>query len=329
MRKKEPLDLHEEKIDRFIREKVMEAADLYEQELNNDPALQGLEPSPQVFENIMAQIRKKEEEAKKGNGDGETACTESLEREAGYSGFPDESAATAELRDKEGCLGEEAYGKMPTDVEALLSAEDRRALEIGRKRLKHRGRRRLLHTIGIAAALVIIVFGISMVSEANRIRLMNALNTLVGKEGIVQLDNEEDRLIIGIDEREAREQIRKKLDVAPVEFMYRPDGLEFEGYSLDEKTKVGILFYKYNDTVLSVQMVNKEEGSSLGMSRDGEVVDSFFVDAKVCEVLVSEIEGPGELDYMAEFEYKNCYYMIYGILPREEFVKLIEKILIF
>lgn len=283
MRNKNAIDRNEERADRFVRERVMEAADCYEQELNNDPALQGLEASPQVFENIMDQIRKLE------------------------------SAAQEEA---------------PPDVEALLSEEDRMALEIGRKRLRHRGRRRVLRVFGVAAALLAIIFGISMVSEANRIRLMDAFNNLVGKEGIVRLGNEEDRIIMSVDEREARELIRESLDITPVDFMYRPEGMEFEGYSLDEQVGMGVLFYRYNDTILSVHMMDKEKDFLFGMAQDGEVSETIMAKTFFGKVEVLGTEGAGENEYYTEFSYGNGYYIIYGILPEDEFVKMIEKILI-
>lgn len=300
MQNREAMDRNEERTDRFIREKMIEAADRYEQELNSDPALQGLEPSPEVFENIMAEIRKTESAAQH------------------ESGTLDESAEDAQAMPP----------KLP-DIESLLTEEDRMALELGRKQLRHRGRRRVLRAVGVAAALLVVVFGFSMISEANRIRLMDAVNTLVGKEGIVQLDNEENKVTINVDEREAREQIQKSLGIVPVEFMYLPNGIGFEGYMLDELAGIGQLFYSYGDTIFAVDMINKKIGSSLGVAHDGKVVESFSLDIGRCQVAVSEIEGPGELDYMAEFEYQNCYYTIYGILPREEFTKIIENMVFF
>lgn len=298
MRKKEAIDINEEKADRFIRKKMMEAAESYEQELNNDPALQGLEASPQVFENIMAEIRKIESAAQ--------------EEAPPHSGTPEEEVS---------CTA------MP-DVEELLSEEDRMALEIGRKHLQYRGRRRILRAFGVAAALLAIIFGISMVSEANRIRLMSAFNNLVGKEGIVRLGNEEDRMIVSVDEREARELIRERLGIIPVDFMYRPDGMEFMGYSLDEQMEMGVLFYQYGDTILSVHILNKEKASSFGMAQDGKVSETIMAETSVGKVEILETEGAGENEYYTEFFYKNGYYIIYGILTREEFVKMIEKILI-
>lgn len=300
MQNREAMDRNEERTDRFIREKMIEAADRYEQELNSDPALQGLEPSPEVFENIMAEIRKTESAAQH------------------ESGTLDESAEDAQAMPP----------KLP-DIESLLTEEDRMALELGRKQLRHRGRRRVLRAVGVAAALLVVVFGFSMISEANRIRLMDAVNILVGKEGIVRLNNEENKVIISVDERDARERMQKGLGVVPVEFMYLPDGMKFEGYTLDAEAGIGQLFYSYNDTIFTVDMVNRKIGSSFGMTQDGEIREVFMVNIGKCQAAVSEIEGSGELDYMAEFEYQNCYYNIYGILPREEFVKIIKNIVLF
>lgn len=275
MRNKKTGVYKEEEMGRLIRQRMMEAADEYEQELESDPALQGIRPSPQVFENIMAEIRREEA------------------------------------------------------AETLLSEEDRKALEIGRKQMAHRRRNKILRTAGAAAAVVLGVFSVSMASEANRVKLMDTLNVLIGREAVARLDNQEGHKQYSDEEERARAEIRDKIGVSPVVLMYQPDGMEFDGYSVDQQAGRGFLYYRYGDTVMKVTMVNKESNISYAVARDGEVTGTFSVETNFGTAEILEIEGPEETDYMAELTYDNAYYAVCGILPKEEFVKLIEKMEIF
>lgn len=268
-----------DQVDDFLRKKMMEAADRYEEELNSDPSLEGLEPSPRVFENIMAIIEKEE---------------------------------TAAAR-----------------AEDLLSEEDRRALELGRKQLAHPARRRVLRVLGVAAAVLVGIFGASMSSEANRVKLVQTLNVLIGNEGAMRLNNEESNEIVSAKEQEAWAEIKEKLGIGTIGFKYVPDGMEYESYELDETVGMATMTYQYQNTILYIRMENRKNKSSQGEMRDGKVLEDIKVKSDAGEITVLEIQGENEKDYLAEFEYENAYYVIYGIMPKEEFVQMIEKLFIF
>lgn len=296
MAKKEFENADLEKMDDFLRQKMMEEADRYEQELNADPALDGLEPSPQVFENIMAMIEKEEAAA----GDDRNPN-------------PVETASAADS----------------SRAEDFLSEEDRRALELGRKQMAHPVRCRVMRYLGVAAAVVLGIFGVSMTSEANREKLVNVINILVAKESVARLDNEENRPHYSEEENIDKAEIEEKLGIVPITFMYVPDGMVYDGYRLDEVSGQAVMFYQYKDTIVYLTMEKREAGMSDGATRDGEIIQTFNVETDIGKVKVTEIQGPNELDYVAELNYNNCYYSIYGILPQEEFVKMIEKIEIY
>lgn len=268
-----------DQVDDFLRKKMMEAADRYEEELNSDPSLEGLEPSPRVFENIMAIIEKEE---------------------------------TAAAR-----------------AEDLLSEEDRRALELGRKQLAHPARRRVLRVMGVAAAVLVGIFGASMSSEANRVKLVQTLNVLIGNEGVMRLNNEESNEIVSAEEKEAWAEIKEKLGIGTIGFKYVPEGMEYESYRLDETVGNATMMYQYQDTILYIRMENRINESSQGGMRDGKILEHMKVKSDAGEIEVSEIQGENEKNYLAEWEYNNHYYAIYGIMSKKEFLKMIEKIFIF
>lgn len=296
-------------VDEFLRKKMMEAADRYEEELNSDPSLADLKPSPRVFENIMNMIGKEQEE--------EGGKAPETEKEA-------DSPAVAESDQTEDAAA--ADHPDPSSAEELLSEEDRRALELGRKQLAHPVRRRVLRYLGVAAAVLVGMFGASMTSEANREKLINVINVLVGREGVMRLANDEDRQRYTDEEEKAWAEIQEKLGISPIVFMYRPDRMEFESYRLDEIIGNASVFYEYDDTILSVRIEGRGKNSSQGGIRDGKILKTIELNTILGNVVISQIESENGESYLAEFQNNNCYYAIYGVLPEKEFLKMIKKI---
>lgn len=286
MQKKKMEIINLDGIDELLRQKMIEEADRYEQEINSDSSPDGIEPDPAMLNKILAVIEKEE---------GEESEAESL-----------------------GCRPED-----------LLSEEDRRALEYGRKYMAHPMRRRCMHAAGIAAAVMVGIFGASISIEANREKLMEVMNILVANESVARVDNEEGHQLYSDEEEHARADIEEKLGISPAILMYMPSGMMFEDYNVDEVTGNAMLFYRYGDTILYLKVENREHGSSHGGIRDGEITDTFLVETEYGDIQITEIQGPNEKDYLAELEYNDCYYSIYGILPKEEFVKMMEKIKIY
>lgn len=286
MQKKKMEIINLDGIDELLRQKMIEEADRYEQEINSDSSLDGIEPDPAMLNKILAAIEKEE---------GEESEAESL-----------------------GCRPED-----------LLSEEDRRALEYGRKHMAHPMRRRCMHAAGIAAAVMVGIFGASISIEANREKLMEVMNILVANESVARVNNETDRYKYSDEEERARADIEEKLGVSPVTFMYMPSGMVFEDYVVDEVSGFAKLFYKYKDTIVYATMEKRNMGLSDSEIRDGDIIKSLDVETDLGKVRIIEIQGPDEKDYLAELVYNECYYSIYGILSEEEFVKMIEKIKIY
>lgn len=319
MNKKELENFDPEKIDELLRQKMIEAADEYEKELNADPSLAGLKPSPKVYENIMAMIAQEEaaQAAAAASAADETAAT--------AASAADETAATAEP--VMAATASQKTASAPR-LEDLLSEEDRKALELGRKHMAHPVRHRVFRYIGIAAAAMVAIFGASMSIEANREKFVNVINILVAKESVARLNNDSTNMIVGVEERDAKEEIEEKLGIIPIDFMYMPDGMEYDAYVINENFGSAKMFYRYQDTIVYSMMEKRDIGVSDGATRDGEVIETFDVETDFGTVKISEIQGPDEKDYLAELIYNDCSYTIYGILPKEEFIKMIKNIVI-
>ncbi|MCI7227389.1 MAG: DUF4367 domain-containing protein [Lachnospiraceae bacterium] len=152
------------------------------------------------------------------------------------------------------------------------------------------------------------------------------INTWVGDEALVKVNNETDREDVHMNENKAYEEIEETLGIKPVRFMYELKGMEFDGYEIDTIAKSAILFYRYKDTIVFISMRKDEDGMAKGSIKDGNIDETFTVNTEIGKVAVTGIEGTINKKYMAEFIYDNTYYHIYGELPREEFVNLVGSI---
>lgn len=310
--KKNPLlDEESEKKER-ICQKILADADALERELNEDPFLEDVAATPEMFADIMRRITLEDEIAAAQAG------TETMEHTASEHADTTTAQTDAEIAGDAGS---------PAASAPHLSEEDKKALEIGRKTIRYQKRTKRLRTAGIVAAAMVFLFGITMTSEANRIKLLNAWFELSGNEKKVHIDSVE--RFNGIDEAEleARDEIREQLQIVVPEFVYIPKGLRYQNYTINAAAKTASMFYEYQDTVLTVYVKGDVRETVYGIKFDGQILRIDTVSTMFGEVELTEIEGPeGERDYVAELEYNNCYYAIYGIMPRKQFIKMIENI---
>lgn len=272
-------EFDDKKTEDFIWQKMSEAADAYEAELNADPLLDDVCLTPEMMEDMMQRIAEEDEK----------------------------NAESAEL---------------------LLSEDDREALELGRKtRARRKKSRKVLLRAGVAAAALAVVFGASMSIEANRIKLLNAWNFLLGKEAVIRVENDEVKGDYSIELEKACADILEKTGIHAAWFLHMPKGMQYNNYVVSDTLDYALMFYKYEDLIFTVDMVKKSEQSKKMQIFDGEILDNYEIETDFGEVSVMEIISPeGEKDYVAQIEYDNCQYTIYGVLSREELITMIEYI---
>ena len=210
--------------------------------------------------------------------------------------------------------------------EDYLTEEDRKALEIGRKRLSQGKRHKWIMRLAVNAAILVCVFMIGVSTEANRIKIVNVINTLVGKEALVRVNNETDREKTNNQQEEAYAAIENQLGIKPVRFMYEVKGMEFSKYEIDKKVQKAALFYGYRDTVLTVIMRQEERGTAKGDMPDGETGEIFDIQSGIGTIEAVEVKGELGSKYMSQFIYNNTYYYICGELPKEEYINLMSSI---
>ena len=279
--------------------------------LAKHPEITGTDASSDLFDRIM------EKAGEIDNGKMAVRADVEVEREKDTD-FEAAGGNTEEIPEKT-----ESAEYRPED---FLSEEDRKALEIGRKRMRNQKKHRWAIRFAVNAAVLVCVFLVGVSTEANRTRLINVINTWVGDEALGRLNNETDRENYKAGEFEAIADIEDQLGIKPVRFMYELKGMEFDGYEIDRKTQNAVMFYSYQDTVFFILMKQNEEGMAKGSIKDGTVKETFKVSTDIGNIEVAEIEGNTGKKYMAEFVYNNTYYHIFCEIPKEEFVNLFSSI---
>lgn len=216
--------------------------------------------------------------------------------------------------------------------EDQLSAEDREALRLGRELLNNPKKKRsaVIHKIfkGVAGAAVVAVgvFVLSMSSEANRVRILGVWNSIVNDELRIEINNIDTETYVN-QEQEAYDEIQKQLDIKLLRFMYIPEGMNYSSFKIDSKAGRVDIYYTYQDTIVSMCVYTNSLSASRNQQFDGEIVDSVNVKAEEVQTDIWKINNENQESYMAEFNCKDMYYIIWGSLPEKEFKKIVEAMI--
>lgn len=123
---------------------------------------------------------------------------------------------------------------------------------------------------GVVLVVGACVFGASMTSEANRIRLVETISGVRNSGDTTWVDNGEDRKYTAEDWDKVKEEIRDKLHIAVPEFYYIPEGMEYSGSSILQEIQVAIIKYRYNEHIVYFQLSANEKDLSQGNWKDRE-----------------------------------------------------------
>ena len=344
-----PEEMAEDKeLDEIIRKLLIEDADAEEEALK-DYELPGPVPTEEMFDNIVKKLKEDglwgqgEEvpESHSATSDDTVNTNRNMNASAakGSRHIDTDAAAskeTAEAESEGEGNGLKAAGGLSYDeITQLLSEEDRKALQMGKKVLKGGKRRKVLHVlrwIATTAAVVVIgVFTISMGSDANRERAVAIWNSLVGGELQVNIDGDSDTVQGDQNEQEAYLAIKEELGIKPLIFMYKPEKFSFSNYLLDKKGKYAKVYYQYSDQILTVYMSKIGENTAQEGTIDGQAnkIDSVEIKATKQKIDIWKIENPDQKEcFQTYFNVGDNYYSLWAKISQKDFVEIIENLLI-
>ena len=177
---------------------------------------------------------------------------------------------------------------------------------------------------GVVLVVGACVFGASMTSEANRIRLVETISGIRNTGDTTWVDNGEDRKYTEEDLDEVKKQISDVLRIAVPEFYYIPKGMEYDDITILDATQMAVIRYQYHNQFVYLHLAANEKDLSEGNWKDREKVKVETLD-DVIEVDMGTIAVNDEENYYAKWKYKDAYYQLSGQIEKEEILKILSE----
>lgn len=225
-----------------------------------------------------------------------------------------------------------------TDAYAKLSEEDREALRLGREMLKNQSEEKKIYTIRrkkrnirrivALAAVLILVMAVGMTSIGGPERMLQFMKSSVGGRQVSKVNSsDKNKIIEEEDEEKAYEKIAEEFGIEPVQFVWRPVGMQFKKMLLDTDIQLAELEYLYNGENTEFMISASYGEVSLGADNEDEITDHFYEQEKKTQIEVTEYKTPetGTNRYKAEFKYKNLYYCLTGTMTKEEMENILKN----
>ncbi|MGI6095201.1 MAG: DUF4367 domain-containing protein [Lachnospiraceae bacterium] len=181
----------------------------------------------------------------------------------------------------------------------------------------------------VACIICLGIFGVSMTSEANRAYMMKQVDSLVGNEVNVKVNNSGDREITGVEESEAAAEIEAQLLVEVPTFLVKPDGMKFEEAEILTEIHVALMNYVVNDQIAYLYIATNEEDAARVFALDGELVAHVENEYQGIDIAISALQSDDQEKplYIAQWTYKNNYYIFNAMMDLEELQSILSNML--
>lgn len=207
-------------------------------------------------------------------------------------------------------------------VEREKQAERQKKIAKRAKTTKHWVR--TAKAAGVVLVVGACVFGASMTSEANRIRLVETISGVRNSGDVTWTDNGENRDDSESNFEQAKTEIVEKIHIAVPEFYYIPEGMEYKDFFIVPEAQMAVIKYKYNENFVCFHLLGNEKDLSQGNWKDREKVQIETLD-DVLDVEMGTMSENEEENYYAVWKYKDAYYELSGQIEKKELVKILNE----
>lgn len=177
---------------------------------------------------------------------------------------------------------------------------------------------------GVVLVVGACVFGASMTSEANRIRLVETISGVRNTGDVAKMNNGEDREPSGGSIDEAARKIEDTLHIAVPEFYYIPNGMKYNKFMMFEETQMAVIKYEYNGYSIYFHLAANEKDLSQGNWKDRQQIKVETLDEEI-NVEMGKLLENNEEYYYATWKYKDAYYQLGGNIEKEEIIKILNE----
>lgn len=177
---------------------------------------------------------------------------------------------------------------------------------------------------GVVLVVGACVFGASMTSEANRIRLVETISGVRNTGDVAKMNNGEDREPLGGSIDESARKIEDTLHIAVPEFYYIPNGMKYNKFMMFEETQMAVIKYEYNGYSIYFHLAANEKDLSQGNWKDRQQIKVETLDEEI-NVEMGKLLENNEEYYYATWKYKDAYYQLGGNIEKEEIIKILNE----
>ena len=207
-------------------------------------------------------------------------------------------------------------------VEREKQAERQKKIAKRAKTTKHWVR--TAKAAGVVLVVGACVFGASMTSEANRIRLVESMHGVWNAGDTTGINNGENREYSAGSFDEAIQRIKDDLHIAVPEFYYIPTGMKYDKTQILEEAQMAVIRYQYKDHFVYFHLTANERELSQSDWKDKENVQVETLD-DVIDVEMGSLFENNEENYYAKWKYKDFYYQLSGQIEKEELMKILYE----
>lgn len=207
-------------------------------------------------------------------------------------------------------------------VEREKHAERQKKIAKRAKTTKH-----WVRTVKAAGVVLVVgacVFGASMTSEANRIRLVESVHGVWNAGDTTGINNGENREYSAGSFDEAIQRIKDDLHIAVPEFYYIPTGMKYDKTQILEEAQMAVIRYQYKDHFVYFHLTANERELFQSDWKDKENIQVETLD-DVIDVEMGSLFENNEENYYAKWKYKDFYYQLSGQIEKEELMKILYE----
>lgn len=313
-----------------VVEAMLRAREKEMQQPPTEEELPGLTPEEyddmylKIVGRLKAEGLLRKEDMEDGGSETEDTGKEGVFRKENVSGTMSSGEVSEEKRTEP-----ETAEKIPAEKEQTREEEIRKEPVSRRPAKIRRFRQRAAKAACVCLVAAAAMFGLSMTSEANRLRLLQTANEVLGTGDLLKANNGDDRAISAGSEDEARQEIADTLNVEVPEFLYLPEGMEYMTYELIDDIGYAKIHYSYQKGFLYLEISNSLSDMSQGNIKENqkdedEAEEIETLSGKMNFVIKNAEEGKEQ--YIASWEYKNVAYNFYGEISYEELMEILKNI---
>lgn len=197
------------------------------------------------------------------------------------------------------------------------------------KTVYHRKKRR--YFIVALAAVLVLVFGSAMTGIGSKSYWKVIWDRMAGEENLsyIDVENMDSQKTEELDETYIYKEIRNELGISTVRPQYLPKRTLIKEYEIDREQKRATLLYECDGQIIRYMMYMNDTDSSYGQIETDELINEYSINTENnVEINVKEysIDNVDEKRNVAEFEYRDAQYQLMGIMPREEFDKILKNL---